>query len=360
MIRLMFILLLAVIVLIVGFIFRTYLRFGKFKTIVSRCKGECEAVPCALGCEDLTIDPTTGTALIACADRRAALQGKESKHDGIYAYALKENGSRPVNLTQGLNGVFRPLTLSPLYTTPEGKKLLFVNNCLLYTAVEGKPRKGAVEVFEYADGRLIHQESLTEYVGNLNDLVGVGPRQFYATVTNSAGSSLKKMAENFLPLGGGYVLYYDGKAFKKAATGIPFANGIGISDDGKTVYVASTTGKLMRLFDRDPKTAMLTKREDIKFGTAPDNLDLDAQGNIYLGCHPKLLTYAKHSKNPSLYAPSQVVKVSRGENGKWKVEEVYMNDGRQISAASIAAVYENKMIIGAVFDDHFILCTFPK
>jgi sugar lactone lactonase YvrE len=36
------------------------------------------------------------------------------------------------------------------------------------------------------------------------------------------------------------VLYYDGQSFRKVAQALAYANGINISSDGQTVYVAAT------------------------------------------------------------------------------------------------------------------------
>jgi len=38
------------------------------------------------------------------------------------------------------------------------------------------------------------------------------------------------------------------------------------------------------------------------------------------------------------------------------VKEVYLNLGKEISASSVAAVYKDRMLVGAVFDPKFLDC----
>jgi arylesterase/paraoxonase len=92
-----------------------------------------------------------------------------------------------------------------------------------------------------------------------------------------------------------------------------------------------------------------------------DNLDVDEEGNIWVAGHPKLLTYVKHSKEPDHRAPSQVLRLvpeSGSDDGEttFRVEEVYLDAGDELSASSIAARHESRLLIGAVFGDHFLDC----
>jgi arylesterase/paraoxonase len=107
------------------------------------------------------------------------------------------------------------------------------------------------------------------------------------------------------------------------------------------------------VYDRDPQTERLTRRGQIDLRSGPDNIDVDADGNLWIAAHPKLLRVLAHQKNASELSPSQVLRVS--PDGK--VEEIYMNGGEQVSAASVAAVSGKRMLIGEIFDDGFLDCT---
>jgi arylesterase/paraoxonase len=166
--------------------------------------------------------------------------------------------------------------------------------------------------------------------------------------------------EEYLQLSKSYVMYYDGTAFRKVAGDLAYANGIAVSKDGRTLYVASVVGRYIRVYDRDMTSETLTPRQDIDLDTGVDNIEVDETGALWVGAHPKMLTFVKHAGDASVHAPSQVLRISSGGDGTFTVKEVYLNTGEALSASSVAAVYGNRMLIGAVFDDHFLDCTFSE
>ena len=87
-----------------------------------------------------------------------------------------------------------------------------------------------------------------------------------------------------------------------------------------------------------------------------DNIELDQKGNLWVGCHPKLLTFVNYSKNPEVLSPSQVINVKVNASGQYDVREIYLNDGRPLSGSSVAAVFGDKLLIGSVFDERFLMC----
>jgi arylesterase/paraoxonase len=68
------------------------------------------------------------------------------------------------------------------------------------------------------------------------------------------------------------------------------------------------------------------------------------------------LTFVKHSKDPGVLSPSQVIKVEKKASGQYDVKEIYLSHGKPLSGSSVAAVFENTLLIGSVFDEHFLLC----
>ena len=51
-----------------------------------------------------------------------------------------------------------------------------------------------------------------------------------------------------------------------------------------------------------------------------------------------------------------MIRLSIKGNGDHISKEVYMNMGDELSGSSVASVYNNMLLIGAVFEDHFLLC----
>jgi arylesterase/paraoxonase len=64
----------------------------------------------------------------------------------------------------------------------------------------------------------------------------------------------------------------------------------------------------------------------------------------------------KHAKDRTKKAPSQILEVFKSDNGAYSFKEIYCNLGDEISAASVGAVYQNRLLIGAIFEDFFLDC----
>ena len=152
------------------------------------------------------------------------------------------------------------------------------------------------------------------------------------------------------------VLFYNGSEFVQAASGIGYANGINVSPDGRLLYVCSITGGALHVYDRDPESGRLAHREEIDLDTGVDNIEVEPDGDLWIGAHPQLLTTMKHYENPRTPSPSQVLHLTPRAGGGYDVEEVYLDTGDEISASSVAAVRGNRLLIGAIFEAKFLDC----
>ncbi len=320
---------------------------GEFKDIKPHFSGQCQKIGGVAGAEDITIHPQTGVAFISSNDRRALLAGEQTQ-GAIYAYDLMSENPEPKNLTSTFDQELHPHGIS-LYLGETGAASLFV--------VNHRPDGEHIEIFDYRDSTLVHRESIRgELMTSPNDVVAVGPRSFYVTNDHGNVSALGRTAEEYLQLARSYVLYYDGQNFKKAAEGISYANGINVSHDGKTVYVAACVGLKINVYDRDVVSGALQLAKEIPLGTGVDNIELDADGNLWVAAHPQLLTFTRHAKEASKLSPSEVLKISFTPNGDYKIDQIYLNNGDEISGSSAGAVFANKLLIGPVFENHFLLC----
>jgi arylesterase/paraoxonase len=91
-------------------------------------------------------------------------------------------------------------------------------------------------------------------------------------------------------------------------------------------------------------------------GTGVDNIEIDSTGGLWIGAHPQLLKFMQHAQDPAKLSPSQILHLSPKAGGGYDIKEVYLNKGEAISASSVAAVYKNRMLVGAVFDPKFLDC----
>lgn len=348
--RLIGIVLLLVLLAIAAQVVRVLWLAGAFRRIHPRVAGTCHLVGGPIGPEDITIHPRTGIAYVSATDRRA-LQSGRPVPGALWAYDLNTPDARPVNLTPRADTRFQPHGIS-LWTGPDGRDALFVVN----HPVDGDtPAPHAIEIFDLTDGGLLHRATLTDPLLVVpNDLVAVGLDRFYVTNTHAHPPGTLQTIETYLQLAGAQVIFYGPGGFRPAITDLVFPNGINVSPDGTMLYVASTTGRSVRLYDRDPASEALTFRRAIPLGSGPDNVEVDADGTLWIASHPKLLRVEAHRDDPATLSPSQVLHVTPASG---EVEEVYLDDGSTLSGSSVAAVRGNRMLIGEIYDEGFLDCT---
>jgi arylesterase/paraoxonase len=336
------------IVVVSGWLLHLFWTAGEFKTLAPHFSGTCRRVQGAVGAEDITVHQATGIAYISSCDRRAVERGEDAA-GAIYAYDLNLPVPQPVLLTRGPSADFQPHGIS-LYIGTDGKVSLFVVN-------HGNGKQ-AVDIFDVTSERVEHRATITgPLLLSPNDLVAVGPEQFYVTNDHGWRTPVKKTLEEYLKLRLSNVLYYDGSAFREVADGLGYANGINVSPDGSRLYVAAVTEKTVYAYDLDSESAALSGRTAIQLDSGPDNIEVDPDGALWIGAHPQLLHFVAHAGNPENLSPSQVFRVTGPENGSWRVKEIFLDTGEQLSASAVGAVWQKRLLIGPVFDPCFLDCT---
>ena len=342
----------AFLVVVVGApLLKTYRDAGEFKKISPHFDGQCKAVSGVLSSEDITVDPRTGLAFISSDDRRPLFRGEQGRQGAIYGFDLTSKDPQLVNLTANFAQEFHPHGIG-LFMPQEGTSSLFV--------VNHRQEGHFVEIFDYRGNKLLHRESVHgALMHSPNDVVPVGPRTFYVTNDHGNVSKFGRTLEEYLQLEKSHVLFYDGRDFRMVADKLAYANGINVSRDGKAIYVAATVGRKICIYDRDMKTGDLQFRYAIDLGTGVDNIEIDETGRLWIGAHPKLLTFVKYSKNPRKSSPSQVLRVAFGKDERFRVDEIYLSRGESLSGSSVAAPFRGTLLIGSVFDNRFLLCSLP-
>lgn len=336
-----------------GLILKTVWDAGQFKDIFPRNAGLCKLISGVESSEDITINLRTGMAFISSDDRRHWFTGGITEAQGaIFGFDLSSNSPTPINLTEDLDLEFHPHGIG-LYLPAEGNALLYV--------VNHREEGHFIEIFDVHGQRLSHRKSISDdLMHSPNDVIPVGPNAFYVTNDHGSTSALGRKLEDYLQLARSYVLYYDGHEFRRVADKIAYANGINISRDGKTVYVAATIDGSIGLYDRDMTSGSLTFQKSIDLGTGVDNIELDSKGGLWIGAHPKLLTFVQYAKDPEILSPSQVIRVRFNRLGEYIAEEIYLNTGTPLSGSSVAAAFHDRLLVGSVFDSAFLLCRLPR
>ncbi|GAB2630962.1 arylesterase [Emticicia sediminis] len=337
---------LGIIAVIIVFVGKTLYNAGVFTSIKPHFNGSVTEIDGFIGAEDITIDKAKGIALISSNNFSDA-----SQNGAIFLLNINEKAPKPVKLTGKITFDFHPHGIS-LYRSLDGEKRLFVVN----------HRKNAdyVEVFQFTDSTLVHLESIkSSLFVSPNDIVAVSENTFYLTNDHNEEISSWRSKKDLLQIPMGNVCYYDGKRARIEAEGFLYANGINVSLDGKKLFIAATSGRKIRVFDRDLVTGKLTESDEITINGA-DNIELDEYGNLWVGCHPKLLSYLAHSKDHTKPSPSEIIKITYQSKEFYTLESIYLNDGTPVSGSSVGAVFGDKLLIGTVFENKVLLCTLKK
>lgn len=337
---------LAILVIILFFVGRLLINSGFFREITPHFKGNMIKIQGFQGNEDATVDRKTGIALIS------SPAFDLDKNGDIFMVNLNEASPKPVNLTTKLPfSSFHPHGIC-LYESANGDKKLFVIN--------HRNTGHYIEIFQFMDSSLVHLESIQNPLFvSPNDIVVVGDRQFYLTNDHDEPLSDWRSKKDILQIPMGNVCFYDGKNAKVVTDGILYANGINKSLDSKTIFVASASGRKILVYDRNSQTETLTESDQIAIN-GPDNIEIDEAGNLWVGCHPKLLKFLAHSKDHTKISPSEIIKITYKGKGTAQLESIYLNDGSEISASTVGVAYQDKLLIGSVFEGFVLLGEFRE
>ena len=339
-----------VLLLLVGGIlaYRLLNAAGHFTTVTSTFAGKCQAVAGAIGAEDIELDRANGVLFISSQDRRTVRQG------GIYLAEIEHPEIAPRWITAPLAMPIHPHGIS-LFTDAQGKQTL---------AVVNHPDNSASEIMLFdvtgetaADIALMPRRTIKDpLLHDLNDVTLVSHEAFYATNDHGSGTEFGAQLETWLLLPRASVTYYDGNIAKTVATGFNYTNGINHNADASEIYVTETTGRKLQTFRRDATTGALVHIHELFIPMGLDNIDVDSQGDLWIGAHPRLLDFLGHAQDAKKLSPSAVVRVKpAGDDTTF--ETIYLNTGEELSGSSVTVHENGRLVIGAVFDSKFLSCT---
>ena len=348
----LWIFLFVILAVIGGFAGHTVWLAGEFKSLDPHFAGTCKPVEGVAGAEDIVIHGETGMAYISSDDRRRIAAG-EDVLGAIWGYNLADPDAVPVNLTPDLKFPFHPHGLG-LFAQGDDAEIMVVNHRDggVFEATDD-----TVEVFAIEGAGLRHLRTIKgDMLLSANDVAPVGKGRFYATIDHGNPTGLLRTIEDYGRLPLSRVVYFDGTLLRQVADGFRYANGINTSRDGDTVFVAATTDLAVFAFGRDEGSGDLWAKGKFETGTGVDNIDVDADGALWIGAHPKMLTFVGHSKDATKLSPSQVLRIDPASG---RVSEIYLNNGEELSGSSVAARFGKRMLIGPVLDPKFLDCTLP-
>jgi arylesterase/paraoxonase len=332
----------------VGFVLAYQLN--AFEDYPSQVPARCTPVVGVPGVEDMAADETLGLAWLSSMDRRAVEEGEEVR-GRIVAF----DPANPLDTgswrdrTAGVPSEFSPLGVS-LYRDEDVARLFVVNQALSQVLI--------YDIDDFGDLTLATKPLFSESLTAPNSIIATGPRSFY--VSNSRAGSFDGFGSSidFLRKAAtGSIHYYDGNSWSVVATGVRYANGLALSADGDTLYVAETSAKAVATFQRDRETGGLTRLGTTELDTFPDNLTRTGDDRLLITTFPKPLAFSSHVSDGEKLSPSRVLAKTAFGNGLGEGTEIlFQSNGEELSGATVAAEIGRKLLIGAFIENKFLLC----
>ncbi len=354
-----------VVVLVMGAIqfFRRLEELGQFTTLEKVSPGQCRLIDAPPGVEDIQIDHAARIAFLSSDDRRANAAGTLTR-GGLYALNIDALDAPARLLTADAPAsAFRPHGIS-LYTAPDGTRTLMAVNHLTAGSLDTNWQANTVEIFDVTGAgdaltlTLRRTVSMPEMTAP-NDVVAVGPDSFYVTNMVGSTSGIGLAMEAFFGLHRSSLLYFDGTKMTRVVENLAYANGVNISADGKTVYLAESGARRLSAYSRDIATGALTLIQDGFFGTGLDNIDVAPDGALWIGAHPRMGDFLMHANDPSNLSPSQILRVEPQAGGAART--LYTDEGGEFSGLATAVEFTGadgikRIIGGPVFAPKLLIC----
>ncbi|AXT56456.1 hypothetical protein D1815_12040 [Aquimarina sp. AD1] len=340
---------LSLLLILLIFVVHILISTGFFRSVENNFEGTVLKEISIKGAEDITVNISEGFALISSTNREIYPPIMEEK-GALYFMDLKDNSFNLTNLTSSFNKPF----------APHGISMIKKDSTYTIMAINHTPKGHSIEVFSMQDKNLIHKKTLKHpSLISPNDLVLIDENRFYITNDHKYTDGFGKILEEYLGLSISNVLYYDGENYIEVADGIAYANGINFDRKRNLLYVASPRAFLVKAYTKKDD-GTLEFIEDIPCNTGVDNIEIDSEGNLWIGAHPNLLRFGSYAKGKKETSPSEIIKITYNGKNDYTIKQQYTDDGTGMSGSTVATPYKNLIITGNVMDDHFLILKVKK
>lgn len=334
-------------------------------TALPTCR--CQAIELG-GPEDVVIDSEAGIAYVSSQKRARFGIRQYEKPGAIYTLRLDDPKPAPSDTsTAAASENFDPANFHPhgidLVVDESGKAQLFA-----ISHAEGGSR---VEVFDVADrstGRLVHVRTIgpDAVLANPNDIAAVDRNEFYFSNSYSTENRTTVMLQEVLQMRTGSVAHcrfadQGAGTLRIVEEGFSFLSGIAVDRrvEPKRVYVAPLWARKVSVYEQASEGLLIRTDREIRLPGGADNLNLDADGSMWIGAAPDFAAVMAYALGYRDIAPSLVVRIDDLTVDAPEVETVFTDDGHVISAASAAAYYQRegrqRLLVGAPFQDRMLV-----
>lgn len=309
-----------------------------------------------IGAEDIARLPD-GSLLVSAYDRRTNGPDGIPPEGGLYIvppHALAEESFAAVSLFSSFPGGLRPHGVDTAGLADGTVKAAFVNR-----GYEGSKLEVAIVEFAIApEGASTPRIRKDPAFCRANDVAYYTASSaldaLAVTLDRHYCDGFSAFFENISGRSAAAILTLDSNSAVTTATGLAFANGIGIQypdrplGDENFLAVAETRANRLRYF---PKSE---RRDTVLLPGSPDNIAVGRPGIVLAALHPSLLRLALYRYGwPGFSrAPSRIVKISGDQ------VLILFDDpsGALFSAASVAVQTAGKLVLGSVGDRGLLVC----
>jgi hypothetical protein len=292
----------------------------------------------ATGPEDMVLDTffAQPRLIISCNARR----NNETPFAEIMQY----------NLTTGEKSILKRKNDASKNFKPHGIDIRKIDNTVWLYVISHNDAENKQEIITYKvfENHLEYVDTYThKLIVSPNDVSIASDASFY--VTNDARKR-NNMLEKILAKKSSTIIHLHTQLkeeAKIATKNLAYANGIFYLDS--LVYISTTQRKELNEYSIQSNGTLL-KNKNLARIKGMDNISLYGDWLI-VPAHLKFIKFIKHVSSSKNKSPSVVFAINR-ITGEQKV--LFSDDGKKISAASTALIYNGHLYISQVFDD-FIL-----
>lgn len=330
---------------IISYVFYTFYSTGFFRKVENSFAGTIERKVKLPGVEDMQISYEDDFILLSSDDRASRRDGNIAQGH-LYYMDLTNKMFEPIQLTTDLKIPFFPHGISMIRIAEQVYRVYAINHV---------GNKHSIEVFDLYNDSLTYIRTLEDAsMISPNDIVAIDEERFYFTNDHGFTKGLGKLGEEYLGWAASNVIYFDGKEYREVADGIAYANGINLDFERSLLFVASPRDFLVKVF-HIKESGDLDFVEDMDCGTGVDNIEFTPDGKMWIGCHPSLLKFVAYAKGNEPISPSEIITIDYQNKGNYSKEIVFLDDGENMSASTVASVYKDFIFVGNVMDSHFLI-----
>lgn len=336
---------LIVIIIISSYVGYIFISTGFFKSIDNNFDGKILKKINVQGAEDITVNHIDSFAIISSTHRKK-FPATEQEYGGLYFLDLKNLDKNPVLLTRDFKKPF----------APHGISIYSQNNETTIAAINHTYEGEFIELFKLIENKAIHYKTLkNKLIYSPNDIVLVDEESFYFTNDHGYKEGFPRLVEDYLGLPFSNVVYYNSKTnFIEVASNISYANGINYDSKRKLIFVASPRKFEILVYERKYDNS-LKFIENISCGTGVDNIEFDLNGDLWVGAHPNLLHFNSYIDGKNKISPSEIINIKYKTKQNHIVNQIYIEEGNEMSGSTVAAPFGNLILVGNVKDNHFLV-----